>query len=336
MTKKHFKRYDSIENAYREAFVDKIMFSGHQHEKFHVEEKIHGANFQFNVSDDGVVAGKRSGFISEGEKFFNWKPIFEKYKDAVEKMRNEKFPKHTVIFFGELYGGIYPHPEVTSDSKWTVVQREVYYRPDEDFICFDIFIHSEEESRFIRKSKRDKICQEYGIPYSKSLFTGSLSECMNYSNEFQSTIPVELGLPEIENNTCEGVVIRPELDLRVNTGERAILKNKNGKFSETKSKPKAPKKPEEVPDFILDMVEKADLYITENRLQNMISKIGDDLSPKKFGEYIKMFSADVYEDFFKDHSENFQNWEKGEQKRFQKIMNSKIVAFLKTHLLTKI
>lgn len=337
---KHFKKYDSIENAYQERFIEKIreaLFQNSQNNHFYVEEKIHGANFQFYVDGEGnITPGKRTSFLIEDEKFFNWRDVFAKYKDRVLQIRNQKcFPDGSnFIVYGELYGGCYPHPDVPNDSKWSRVQKEIYYAPFEDFICFDIFVYENEEKHyFIDKSMRDDICKYIDIPYAETLFEGTLDECLRFPNEFPTTIPSLFGLPDIENNICEGVVIRHGKDLRVKTGERAIIKNKNAKFSEKKSKPREHKPQNDVPEFINEMLDNAQDYITEARLSNMFSKIGDDVNHRDFGKYIQLYSADLYDDFMKDYSGVLAGWEKNDKKTFQKLLNGLIVKFLKGKLM---
>lgn len=336
--KKHFKKYDSIENSYQEKFIEKVVDALYckginlkDDKIFHVEEKIHGANFQFHVSRDGdITPGKRTSFLGDDEKFFNWKEIFAKYKESILRLHEEEFKNLDIIVYGELYGGSYPHPEITNDSKWVRVQREIHYIPFEDFICFDIFLYDEnEESYFLSKSKRDLLCTYYGIPFAETLFSGTLNECLKFPNDFITTIPDKFGLPKIDGNICEGVVIRPEMDLRVRTGERAIIKNKNAKFTEKKSKPREHRPQNDVPDFINEMLDNANDYITDARFDNMMSKIGDDISLRDFGKYIQMFSADLYEDFNKDYSGVMAGWEKNDKKTFQKLLNGILVKFLK-------
>lgn len=42
-----------------------------------------------------------------------------------------------------------------------------------------------------------------------------------------STIPELLGLPKMEKNIIEGMVIRPNKNIRLQTEQRAIIKKKN-------------------------------------------------------------------------------------------------------------
>lgn len=334
---KVFKKYNDIENSYRQAFIDKIVINGFSNELFHVEEKIHGANFQFNVDSNGITAGKRTAFISENEGFYSYKLVVEQYSEAILKLKNEVFPNHNIIVYGELFGGSYPHNDVPNDSRYAKVQKEIFYAPFEDFICFDIFVYNDntDEHHYITKTERETLCNKYGIKSAVSLFSGTLESCLNYPNAFLTTIPKLYGLPDIENNICEGVVIRPEHDLRMKSGERPIIKNKNEKFTEKKCSGKIPKIAKDVPEHIVTMLNNIDEYINENRLNAMISKVGE-LKNTDFGLYIQLFSKDVYADFFKDYSEEFKTWEKADQKNFQKEVNQMVVTFLKENLLTKI
>jgi len=338
-----FKKFSSIENSYREKFIEKIEFAGLAKEFFHVEEKVHGANFQFNVSNDTIKAGARTHFVEEGDKFFNWKVVFDRHYDAITQMKAYYFPNNDIIVFGELYGGNYPHPDVPK-GKYGMVQKEIFYSPDVNFICFDILVIDSVDvveeveyikSHYINKLERDRLCEEHDIPYSKTLFRGTLYECLEQSNMFPTTISQRFGLPDIEGNTCEGVVIRPEDNICLPSGERPIIKNKNDKFTEKKVKVKVKTKLV-LSEPVQKMVDNINQYINENRLDAMKSKIVGELNPKDFGLYIKMFSQDVFEDFFKDYSDEFKTWEKGDKKILQKQVNTLIIQFLKTNLLPKI
>lgn len=42
-----FKKYNSIENTYRQEFLDKIKGHGFWEDEFVVQEKVHGANLSY-------------------------------------------------------------------------------------------------------------------------------------------------------------------------------------------------------------------------------------------------------------------------------------------------
>ena len=74
------------------------------------------------------------------------------------------------------------------------------------------------------------LAEQFDLLYAKPLFSGSFKDALEYQNDFQTTIPGILGLPEIEDNIAEGVVIKPENAMFFHDGSRLILKNKNAKI----------------------------------------------------------------------------------------------------------
>ena len=52
-----------------------------------------------------------------------------------------------------------------------------------------------------------------------------------------STIPPMLELPKLEKNIIEGMVIRPNKNLRLKTDARVIIKKKNAEFLEKAAEP---------------------------------------------------------------------------------------------------
>ena len=62
-------------------------------------------------------------------------------------------------------------------------------------------------------------------------------------------------------------------------------------------------------------------YVTENRLNNAVSKIGEIDIPKDMGKLIGLFSKDTLDDFLKEHSGEYAAIEKSEQKILNKHIN---------------
>jgi Rnl2 family RNA ligase len=155
------------------------------------------------------------------------------------------------------------------------------------------------------------LLDEAEIPRLAVLSRGTFAECLEYPNEFNSELASNLlELPEIEGNICEGTVIKSVEPLRLPNGERAILKNKNSKWTEKK---KVKKNPTVVPDHITEMQNIAESYITENRLRNVISKVGPITEVRyAFGALMKPFTNDIIEDFMLEN-ESFSELEKAER-----------------------
>ncbi|MEL6655327.1 MAG: RNA ligase, Rnl2 family [Bacteroidota bacterium] len=324
-----FKRYSSIENTYREEFLSRIKGHGFWREEYVVQEKAHGSNLSY-WTNDGVNfrAGKRSGPLEEGEKFYNFAQILERITPKLQaiwtdlKRANESLEQLTV--FGELIGGSYPHPEVARTKDAFKVQKGVFYTPDNLFYAFDILIDAQE---FLDIETANQLFEKHGLLYAKTLFKGDLESCLAYSNTFDSTIPALLGLPAISPNICEGTVIRPSQVLRFNNGVRVILKNKNDKWSETIKRPKVQKEVE-VPEQVAHLRQLILDYVTENRLNNVLSKIGE-VTRQDFGKVLGMFSKDIVEDFRKDYAKEWEALDKKETKMITKSISKVTVPMVR-------
>lgn len=61
---------------------------------------------------------------------------------------------------------------------------------------------------------------------------GTFDEVFNMNTVIDSTIPPMLGLPKLEKNIIEGMVIRPNKNCKLKTEARVIIKKKNAEFLE--------------------------------------------------------------------------------------------------------
>ncbi len=155
---------------------------------------------------------------------------------------------------------------------------------------------------------------------------------MAYPNDFNSTIPAELGLPDIGENVVEGTVIRPVETKFIYSGSRIILKNKNAKWAEKKQR-KASDKPDELLSPELQaLTDTALTYVTENRLENVLSKIGS-VTIKDFGRVLGLFNKDIYDDFQKENAEQLTDVEKADLKRINKRFGRVAAGLVRVRLL---
>jgi len=128
-------------------------------------------------------------------------------------------------------------------------------------------------------------------------------------------------------------VIRPVEVLYLHNGSRVLLKNKNSRFAEKKSvKKRQPKLLVEVTysEVLNMMLAEIEDYITDNRLNNVVSKIGQISVPKDTGKLIGLFSKDILNDFLKEHSGNYAQLEKSEQKILNKHINMRSTELIKS------
>lgn len=326
-----FKKFSKIENSYRQKSIHRAQIEFPK-EKYIVQEKVHGANFSFHYSNDEKVikCAKRSGYIKPKEKFHNYEKLLDKYSKNILKsfkIAKEKLGCESFSIFGEIYGGSYPHEDVEK-LKVSKVQKGVFYNNDVDFIAFDIKVNDE----YIDYNEFISLCLLGDIPFLPALETGTLTECLQYPNEFNSTIPLMHNLPEIENNICEGVVIRPFKTIRYDNGERVIFKNKNQKFTEKENTKKQNKEPiKEMPLYLSKTCKDSNQYINENRLRNVLSKIGE-ITQKDFGKILGLFCKDVVEDFSKDN-EDYEHLKDSEIKIVNKYINKNCSILIRNNFL---
>lgn len=322
-----FTKYNSIENAYQEDFIQTVIEQGHGNAEYIVQEKVHGANLSFITDGTHIISAKRTGLILENEEFFNAGAVLEKYFHPIIKLFQEvskTFEIKTLTVFGEIFGGGYPHPDVPPAESVKLVQPGIYYCPQNDFFAFDICLDGE---KYLDTETTSQLFETGGFVYARSLFKGTFSDCLAFPNEFKTTIPNQYGLPELQGNLCEGTVIRPVQPLFLRTGSRVLIKNKNEKWAENNNF---------IDKTILRALlhngdalsEEAQLlceeihkFITLNRLLNLISKIGEVNPAKDSGRLLGLYNKDVLSDFFKSYKTRYDGLEKNESKAVNRFLN---------------
>ena len=331
-----FKKYNSIENTFDEGFMEIIFIEGFDKQEFVVQEKVHGSNVCFMTDGETVSFGKRSGFVEEGEKFYNYEKLFERYTDKViaffSAVKKERPEIETLSIFGEMFGGTYPHPDVVNDRKTMAIQKGVFYCPDHEFYAFDLYVTTSDTGFFLSVDESNAFFEQGGFFYAKTLFRGDLNQCLQYPNDSLSLISDWLGLPPLEDNICEGIVIRPVQSTYLSNGSRLLLKSKNAHFAEKKSNKKREPKTHTTPFYgerLNELVEEVEQYVTENRLNNVVSKIGHVSIPKETGKLIGHFSKDILDDFLKEYSGRYAALEKMEQKILNRHVNTLAMRMVK-------
>lgn len=325
-----FKKYNSIENTYRQEFLARIQSHWFWNLEYIVQEKAHGANLSYWTRDGiNFYSAKRTEAIREGEIFYNYDVVLEKIKPNLINIWNDLANKNAdleqVTFFGEIIGGSYPHEEVKRDNSAYKVQKGIYYSPNNHFYLFDILLNTE---TYLEVQAVNEYADKEQLLHAKTLFKGDIDSCLKYPNKFESTIPKELGLPKLTNNLCEGVIIRPAKPIYFKNGTRVLLKNKNENWAENRKFHKKIKVEEEVPEKVRKLQEAIATYATENRLNNVISKVGE-ITKKDFGKVLGMFNKDITEDFKKDYVEIIKELQKKELKLITKSIGKVTVEMVR-------
>ena len=331
-----FKKYNSIENTFDKDFMERIIIEEADKQEFVVQEKVHGANVCFITDGKTVNFGKRTGLVEAGEKFYDYEELLGLYTEkviALFPIVKASFPDvAAVTVFGEMFGGKYPHPDVKVDKKAMLIQKGVYYCPNHEFYAFDLYVTTDTSGWFLSVDKANEFFAQGGLFYAQTLFRGVLNECIKYPNDSPSRISEWLGLPPIEDNICEGIVIRPVEPTYLSNGARVLLKSKNARFAEKHSvRKRQPKLFVELSysEQLIEMLTTVEDYVTENRLNNVVSKIGHVSIPKETGKLIGLFSKDILEDFLKEHSCEYYELEKSEQKILNRHSNSLAATLIK-------
>lgn len=355
--KLQFKEYSSIENVERTKEVNRLIEQGHSAGEWVVTEKIHGANFSFWVTDDGITCGKRTDMLGDNSSFFNFQDVRDSLSDALRKMYHEikasLMPNLCgITIYGELFGGHYPHKDVERVYMAQMVQKGIYYHPGNKFAAFDMVLHqvvdpnevldmTGQDEPAVRRTVMDHdfvydTCRKYGIPHVPVLFRGTFDECMAYPNEFQSKLPEMFGLPPLEDNVTEGVVLKPAQPKFFWGGGRVLLKNKNSKWTE-KAKEKKPNKQankennfEFVPsEHATELMDELLMYVTENRLRNVLSKMERPILDRQFGMIVGNMNKDIMEEFLKDFRDRFMSLEDKERKYLNKKMGAEVMSLVR-------
>jgi len=327
-----YRKYNEIENCKRTKFVKKIYEQDRDGGTWVVTEKVHGANFSIKYDGSNFYCGKRTDWVvGEDNTFYNYTLVLENHKnrikDLYDHMKEElKLDFDSMTLYGELCGGSYPHPDVKPIKDAVRVQAGIHYSPFNEFYVFDMMLDDE----YVNYNIAEEALAEYSFLYAQILWAGTLEECLQYSNEFQTGIPTQLGLPPIEGNTCEGVVIKPNIASFMGHS-RVILKNKNEKWSENTKKRKV-FEPVKMSGQGQEMLDEVFTYITENRLKNVLSKEGK-IDHTMFGYLMKKFTEDIMKDFLNDEEHTFNSLLNEERKVIQKRMSAEAANMLRQNIL---
>ncbi len=325
-----FKKYPSIDNSYRSKTINQIIRQGFDKEEWIVLLKVHGANFSVWTDGKVIQPAKRTSFISEDENFNSWDKVILPLKDnfikIFEYMKIHGMVKDQAVFCGELAGGNYNHPDTKKYPQASKIQKGVDYAPFNFFFMFDIVC----DDKFISHDDVINLGDYFGIIAAQGLLRGTFEECMQHSNEFPDPLHRLFGLPEVDDNVCEGIIIKPVVPRFFGNGSRVILKNKNDKFKENngEKKNKVPREKHKWGVSGAKLYSLLSTYISENRLRNVLSH-GLVITQKDFGKLMKEMNIDVWDDFYKDHSDEYDILELNEQKMIKKSMGPQVADLIR-------
>lgn len=315
-----FRKYTSIKNSYRQKTIDHIVSCGYSGGEWIATEKIHGANFSFYYDGKDIKCAKRSGWVGEEENFYGHKHILKKYSGAVLTLFNSleriEFPDLEYITVrGEICGG--------SGDGFSQVQKGVYYSDEVEFIAFDLEVGGKPMHKQFSRS----LMFTAGFNIVPMLGIGSFQTALGIPEEFDSLISNR------ENNIAEGIVIEPVKPAYLACGSRVILKKKAKWASEkNEKKPKVGKETHGLSPEQAEVIETIDQYFTENRLKNVLSKIGE-VTSKDFGKIMGAFVQDALGDAVKEEGRDFKEELGDGWKRISKLINNNASVLIRRNFL---
>ena len=225
-----FKPYPSIGNAADAAWMAQVRENVETGTLFAVQEKVDGANVSFLCDDLDIRMARRTAVLDPLEPFFGYQDVLERYSGHIYHLFNRLRPLYpgmsSVAVYGELFGGAYPHPDVAPVPLARPIQKRIWYAPGHDFYAFDIYVFTQDGGFFLPVQEANSLFSDAGLLYARNRFTGLLDECLACPFAFPTTIPAELGLPPIDGNLCEGIVLKPLTPILLPDGSRVAIKVK--------------------------------------------------------------------------------------------------------------
>ena len=325
---KEFTKFPSLENTYRQKEIDKIVMMEIK-DKWVVTEKVHGANFSFWVyknvetKEIDIKCAKRSGWIEEDEKFFNYKSVLEKYRPMLEKLRGDVLDNF--VIYGELFGGN--------------IQSGMCYSLEQDFVAFDMRWINEDGSLGLPLDKLTMLTlkDDYNLPVTPLIGVyDTFEEALAIEESFTSKLIRQDFDGAEEHKETEGIVIEPNNAVYEPNGSRVYLKKKTKRFLEKGGKPNIKHK---VPMLLQESVQlkldEALLFLNNNRFDSVVSKIGE-VSIKDIGKVMGLLTQDIVVDMEKDLEQSVDLWfeTKGEKQLFMKNLQKVVQDFVKPILLS--
>ena len=196
-------------------------------------EKLHGAQLVVAVRGDQVLFGKRKAWLTEQEPFFGWQLLRTQLAAGALRLAQGLGAKEESLYlYGELLGGHYPHPDVPAVPGMSPVQTGIWYAPDLRWCPFDILVarSDEDEGVLLAHHELEGLASQAGWVTPPVVRRGTRSEMGGVPTRMQTRLPSLWGLPPIEGNVAEGLVIKS--DQRVAPGQRASFKRKIEEFNE--------------------------------------------------------------------------------------------------------
>lgn len=291
-----FKKYPKLTNHYN--IEKERVFDNWMEELYYSDEKIDGSNTQmaFLIENNKIKdtkVGSRNHFIEADDKN-NIAKVYsfvDKVKEAIE-FNIDKLPKDCVVrVFGEIFG-----------AKIQQTKYDVTKDGNVDYRIFDVFVELPNDDTYVlgQSDLHNLLVDLVGTTnYLSNIYlspedSDTLHDKLNHSL---------LDKSHYGNILCEGEVYHPLDTFKYTYGTTfPVVKRKHKEFMEVSRKPRKKKKKSNVasPELI-ELTDKVSDYVTERRLDNILSHGDISLEPKNIGLLIKEMHKDITEEYLQEN-----------------------------------
>lgn len=291
-----FKKYPKLTNHYN--IEKERVFDNWMEELYYSDEKIDGSNTQMaflieNNKIKDIKVGSRNHFIEADDKN-NIAKVYSfvnKVKEAIE-FNIDKLPKDCVVrVFGEIFG-----------AKIQQTKYDVTKDGNVDYRIFDVFVELPNEDTYVLGqfdlynllSKLDETSNYLNNLFKSSNDSDTLHDKLNRSL---------LDKSHYGDILCEGEVYHPLNTFKYTYGTTfPVVKRKHKEFMEVSRKPrKKEKKTNVASPELIELTDKVSDYVTERRLDNILSHGDISLEPKNIGLLIKEMTKDITEEYLQEN-----------------------------------
>ncbi|MFP2929835.1 RNA ligase family protein [Pyxidicoccus sp. 3LG] len=197
-------------------------------------EKLHGAQLVVGVRAGEVWFGKRKAWLAGDEPFFGWQLLRAELTASAVQVARAVGGERDVYLYGELFGGRYPHPDVPAVAGMAPVQTGIWYAPELRWAVFDVLVagSEEDEGELLAHHEVEALAHAARLLTPPVVRRGARSEMGAVPTRATTRVPALLGLPPLDGNVAEGLVIKA--DARATPSERMAWKRKIEEFDEAR------------------------------------------------------------------------------------------------------
>jgi hypothetical protein len=250
--------YLSIDNLYQ----NKLIF---QFKEIFALEKIDGSSAHIKWLHETKSIVFFSG--AEKEEFIK---LFD--SDLLKKNFEIHFPEKSIVVFGEVYGG------KVQRNKNSVYGKKL------KFIAFDVIV----ENNWLNVINAHDVANKLGLEFVDYVQIPARIEAIEFEKDKESVQAIRNGCGYGKKR--EGIVLRPLLEFKFN-GNRIISKHKQDEERETKTKRVLT---DEQLKVLSDAKEIAEEWVTEKRLEHVLSKLPENINMDSTKIVIDAMVADVF------------------------------------------